>query len=166
MSDYSDSPLGVSEAHAIQIARIAIKRYVPFRNLPERDAAGALLLGFDHNIEREGISMHIADMMLLEKVRRIAEQLRAKVFPLLDLSETRQAVLLAFSHKMGVDAIKADDRLWTSLSQKDYAGAARALMLSSWPIKVGTTDRDRERVLDFVDAMRTGHLLPDPSVRA
>lgn len=156
MTDIEAQAIELAEANAQKIASVAIKRYEPLRLIPDRVAAGMLMLGYRRNIEEQGITQVEADVMLFNDVQDVMAKIRPQTFPLMSrLNDARLAVVLHLAFVMGVDEVRSLDGFWNAIRSNDFEGASEELMLSEWPERF-VSDNDRRRALDLVATMRTG----------
>lgn len=113
-----------------------LKQAEGFRSKPYRCTAGKLSLGFGRNLDDVGITETEAEYLLKNDIQKAVEALRLEPY-WLDLTETRQAVLIDMVVNMGWPRFSGFQRMRAALRAGDYAEAARQMQDSAWFHQVG-----------------------------
>lgn len=158
--DWSDEVLHMREQHAAEIAAGQIKRYAMFSRMPVKDAAGALVIGYERKLSVVGLSEAEADILLKNDIHAAIAAIRLKTFGLPKLSEPRLAVVAHLALLLGAPLVQTLTEFWRALRAEDYEAAADEMLLSVWPRLIGNEARDKQRALDLVFMMRTGNVRP------
>lgn len=145
----------MTHQRAQSIAVETIKRYTPFRKLPTR-VAQALLIGYDHDLNKGQFSEAEADSILVRDVERAYKALQKNLFPLLQCSPVRMAVILHLAIVMGWERVHRLPGFWPAMCAGDYEGAADAILLSEWRGLIGDEPHNKRRAVDLLYAMRHG----------
>lgn len=140
-------------AQALAVA--TIKQYTPFRALPT-PVARSLLIGYDHDLNRYPMTEADGDALLVRDVERAYHELRNNLFPLLEVSPVRMAVILHLAIVMGWDRVHRLPGLWPAMKSGDYEAAADAVLLSEWRELIGDEPHNKRRAVDLLYALRTG----------
>lgn len=160
----SDTSIDEAEIQAIldhetlimQTAHEDIVRYPPVTLFSPAQTT-RMLRDYSGFLERSmKLSREEVEEMIRTDLKHTLLRLRAKLLSFPDIGPVRCAVLLHVALFLGVEALVCMTELFDALHKKDYEGAYRALMLSSWPALVGITQVDRIRVLNLAEQLRTG----------
>lgn len=144
------------EALIMQTAHDDIVKYPPVTLFSPAQTT-RMLRDYTVFLERNmKLSREEVEEMIRTDLRLTLVRLRAKLLSFPDIGPVRGAVLLHVALFLGVDALVGMTDMFDAMHKKDFDGAYRALMLSSWPALVGITQDDRIRVLNLAEQMRTG----------
>lgn len=153
--------LHVTHQRAQALAVATIKQYTPFRALPTQ-VAKALLIGYDHDLHQYPMTEHEGEMLLVRDVERAFNALRNNLFPLLEISPVRMAVVLHLALVMGFERVHKLPGFWPALKAGDYEAAADAVLLSEWRELIGNEPHNKRRAVDLLYALRTGNFRDAP----
>ena len=121
--------------------------------------AGALTIGYGHNLDAKGITRPVAEIMLDEDLRDAYHEALhlespdgAPVFQRLD--PVRQEVLVHMVFNLGFAGVLGFTRMLTALAEGDYERASAEMYDSRWAKQV------YGRANSLAQQMRTGRLSP------
>lgn len=113
-----------------------LKRDEGLRLNPYRCPAGDLTIGYGRNLEKLGISLAEAEMLLRFDVERLEGMLRRQPF-YLNLSQVRKDVVLNMAFNLGITRLFKFKKMIAALKRSDYESAAREMTDSVWYHQVG-----------------------------
>lgn len=116
---------------------------------PYKDTVGKLTIGVGRNLDDEGITEQEALYLLNNDIQRIEKAL-APLPNFALLSEPRQRVITEMAFNMGLEGVMEFKGMWKAIQDKDWDGAANAMLDSLWARKV------EQRAIRLAKAMRTG----------
>lgn len=112
--------------------------------------AGALTIGYGHNLDARGISLEAAELLLRQDIEIAYKQVKNN-FPLWPkLTEARLFVLVDMVYNMGLSAACGFKKMWAALEEGDYNKAAKEMLNSRWAKQVG------KRAVENSIMMKTG----------
>ena len=124
-------------------------RHEGLRLKPYRDTEGVLTIGVGHNLA-EGISEHIAMLMLDDDIQRHSEELE-RAHPVVNLvGEVRRDVLINMAFNLGVSRLSGFRKMWAAIHAKDWYIASAEMLDSKWARQVG------KRATELAEMMRSG----------
>ena len=122
-----------------------LKRHEGLRLKPYRCPAGALTIGWGHNLDahplhgydgRSSITEEQAETLLAEDVERMAEELD-RAFPWwADMDKPRQAVLLNMAFNLGLPRLRTFRSALAAMQAQDWNEAGRQMLKSRWAMQV------------------------------
>lgn len=124
-----------------------------------RCTAGALTIGYGHNLEAKPVPGVTAQSRLNEdQARRLLEidireaehQLRQTLMWTHSLDPVRYAVLVNMAFNMGINGLLGFRNTLADVERGDYAAASRRMLQSKWARQVGN------RARELSEQMRTG----------
>ena len=137
-----------------------LKRHEGLRLEAYRCPAGALTIGYGHNLDQhpvpnvgeEGdrISRMEALKLLELDVRSCGQELDGAFPWWRRLAEPRQAALLNMCFNLGLTKLAKFRKMWAALESEDYARASEEMLDSKWKSDV------KGRALELAAQMRTG----------
>ena len=123
-----------------------------------RCPAGALTIGYGHNLDANPIPGLSADSVISEQraceilaadVAAIAERLESGGYPwFLYLSPERRAVLLNMSFNLGISGLLGFRNTLADICAGNYASAAGRMLQSKWAQQVGARARELARQME------------------
>jgi hypothetical protein len=166
MSESEDDIAGVlrAEEEAMSVAEQHVMRYSPFDKLPE-EVAIRYTADWMKILAKSGISKREVLMMAQSDFAMIVRQMRGKTASMPHLGSVRFAALIHVAMYITIEATLAMDALWHALKVSDFESASEELLMSNYPLMVGTSPEERRRVLDLARMMRTGILTTSWSLR-
>ena len=133
-----------------------IKRHEGLNLMPYNDTVGELTIGYGHNLDANGITVDIAEL-LLEKDIEIAINELQKIFIVnhrpnkkFYLNRTRENVLINMSFNLGYNGLLGFKRMWEALKAGDFDKAAVEMLDSKWARQVGN------RAIELAELMKKG----------
>ena len=121
-----------------------------FRGVPYLDNAGALTIGFGHNLIAKPLSKLQASRILNDDIFDTINALDSRLSWWRDLDDVRQMVVANMAFNLGVTGLLGFPKMLSALKAKDYETAAREMCNSTWAHQVGA------RALRLSNEMRTG----------
>lgn len=134
----------------LERAKDSIRIHEGLRLKPYVDTVGKLTIGYGHNLDDNGISQAVADMILDEDAVVALNAATYAVPNFNELNETRQLALIDMGHNLGLPKLALFKKMIAALEQHDYEQAALEMLDSKWASQVG----NRANVL--AERMRTG----------
>lgn len=125
-------------------------RHEGYRSHPYKCSAGALTIGYGHNLNAKGIPTHIAEQLLFNDITDAIEDLVNVVPYYYTLSERRQDALTDMIFNLGKTRFSKFKKMLAALSNQNFEKAADEMVNSSWFSQVG------ERARTLVKMMREG----------
>lgn len=109
-----------------------IKKHEGLRLKVYKDTVGVSTVGYGHNIEDNGISQAVADLMLKEDVE-IAVADCHKLFKNYDRYSARQkAAVISMSFNLGYSRLSKFKKMIAAMNKGNYKEAARQALASKW----------------------------------
>lgn len=126
-----------------------IKRHEGVRLKPYHDTSGTLTIGYGRNLSIKGISLPEADFLLTNDIAFVASRLE-RLSWYICLDSVRQSVMVDIAFNVGFNGLLEFTDMVQALMDRDWSGAATALLASKWATQVGT------RAADDANILRTG----------
>lgn len=117
---------------------------------PYHDTVGKLTIGIGRNLDDVGISHDEALLLLNNDIDRASAALRSRFPWVINLDDTRQAVLIDMAFNMGVVTLAKFTDTLAHIQSGDYVAASQAMLDSTWAKEVGM------RAIRLAEQMRTG----------
>jgi len=117
---------------------------------PYRDTTGNLTIGVGHNLDSDGITQEEADYIFEDDMEKVLNELDR--FPQYQniRDDVRSMVIDEMAFNMGVNKVMKFKAMWEAIGNKDWEGAANAMLDSRWARQVGT------RAIRLANVMRSG----------
>lgn len=134
-----------------QIEHIAqrLKHSEGFRSLPYRDSVGKFTIGYGTNLD-VGIDKVEAEFLLQHRLFKAYGDLTQHLPWVLNLSESRLAVLIDMTYNMGIGGLLTFKNTLRFIQAGNYDQAADNMLKSKWARQV------KGRALKLAAIMRTG----------
>lgn len=113
------------------------KHFEGLRLKPYTCTAGKLTIGFGHNLEDNGITLEIAEVLLRTDLACARMEVCAKFPWLIKLNEPRQYVLVDLTFNIGINRVLTFKKMIAALKEGDYKKAAAELLDSKYARQVG-----------------------------
>ena len=127
-----------------------LKKHEGLSLKPYKDSLGFLSVGYGRCLDKKGISIQEAEMMLDNDVSDCMAQLRVNL-PYFDvLDSVRQDVLINMCFNLGLTGLQKFKLTLLHLQHGDYSMAAESMLDSKWAKQVGP------RGVELSEMMRTG----------
>jgi len=146
-----------AEEEAMSIAETHVMRYAPFRLLPE-EVALRYTADWFKILAKNGISKREATVMARSDFAQIVQALRGRTASMPYLGSVRFAALIHVAMFITAEAVLAMNAMWAALRAHDFERASEEILMSNYPMMVGTEPEEKRRVLDLARMMRTGIL--------
>lgn len=108
-----------------------------FRTKPYKDTVGKITIGYGRNLDDVGISQAEAYFMLQNDIKKVINQLYAKLPFFKDLTDGRQNALANMAFNLGIDKLMEFKNTLSLIEQKRYTEASTAVLDSKWATQVG-----------------------------
>lgn len=108
-----------------------------FRTKPYKDTVGKTTIGYGRNLDDVGISQAEAYFMLQNDIKKVINQLYAKLPFFKDLTDGRQNALANMAFNLGIDKLMEFKNTLSLIEQKRYTEASTAVLDSKWATQVG-----------------------------
>lgn len=120
------------------------------RFLPYVCPAGKITIGFGHNLDDNGLTPRLVELLLDDDIDDAIRELVVALSWIEVIDPVRQAVLVNMAFNMGVPKLLKFTRMLAALKAKDYETAAIEMLTSKWAAQVGN------RSLRLAEQMRSG----------
>ena len=107
------------------------------RLMPYRDCEGLLTIGVGRCLDRVGISMAEADMMLDHDISRATASVITRIPWAQGLDEARRGALVNFAFNMGITGLLGFRKMLAAMERGAWDEAARELLDSKYAGQVG-----------------------------
>jgi len=112
--------------------------------------AGKLTIGYGHNLDDNGITQEVAEILLKTDLAHARMEVTAKLPFIGKLSEARQFVLVDMCFNMGISRLMTFKKMLAALERGDYKTAAKEMLDSRWAFQV------KNRAVKLAEMMKTG----------
>ena len=113
-----------------------IKKHEGLSLTPYKCSAGALTIGYGHNLDERGISEEAAELLLKQDAQIALNQAKANVPCFKDLSEARKYVVVDMLFNLGLSRFMGFKKMLAALSAGKYKTAAKEMLSSKWATQV------------------------------
>lgn len=128
------------------LAEKLIKKNEGLRLKPYKCTAGKLTIGYGHNIEDNGISLYVAEVILALDLEACENDL--KNFPFwYELSDERRAVLMDMRFQLGLTKFMRFKKMLAALVVGDFETAATELLDSDYAKQTPTRAKANARMM-------------------
>ena len=114
-----------------------LKRDEGYRADVYRDTEGLLTIGYGHCLDRKGISLRVAELMLDDDIADAKAGLMGKWPWVRDLSPARLGAMVNLTFNMGVGGLNSFKKFLAAAERGDWATAAAELLDSKYAKQVG-----------------------------
>ena len=118
--------------------------------LPYRCSAGALTIGYGHNLEARGISKEVAELLLKQDLAIAEKQVKNAFIWWPKLDDARMGVLVEMCFNLGISGLVGFKKMLTAVEAGDYQTAAQEMLDSKWARQV------KGRAVELAKIMQTG----------
>jgi lysozyme len=109
-----------------------LRKHEGLRLKPYRCTAGALTVGYGHNLDANGITQDDAERFLERDAQRALDCARAEVSNFDVLTRNRQAVLISMVFQLGPSSFRQFRRTIELVERGEFTEAAKQMLLSRW----------------------------------
>lgn len=125
-----------------------IKEHEGCRLKPYKCTAGKLTIGWGRNIEDVGISQQEADYLFDNDLKKVQDELLAKIPWFTTLNEVRQAVLLDMAFNLGVNGLLKWVITLGNVAKGHYKQASIDMLNSKWAKQVPNRAKKLSAMMD------------------
>ncbi|HYM22530.1 MAG TPA: glycoside hydrolase family protein [Vicinamibacterales bacterium] len=137
----------------LAIVKVQLERDEGRRHQPYEDSRGVLTVGIGRNLRAKPFRDDEIDFMFGHDVDDAESAIAAAVPFYPELDPVRQRVLINMTFNMGARGVLQFHDMLQALSQRQYDGAAAAMLASRWASQVGArADRLASMMRSGVDA--------------
>lgn len=126
------------------------KRFEGLRLKPYTCPAGKLTIGYGHNLEDNGITQEMAEILLKTDLALARMEVGTKIPCSSKLNEARQFVLVDMCFNMGISRLLTFKKMLAALQEGYYERATCEMLNSKWAKQVG------RRAKELAEIMKTG----------
>lgn len=126
-----------------------VKKHEGVRLKLYRDTTGHNTIGYGRNLDIKGINLFEASVLLANDVNEVTVRLE-RLSWYLCLDPARQAVIADMAYNLGFAGLLEFTKMIQALMDKDWEGAATAMLDTKWAVQVG------ERAVEDADIIRSG----------
>lgn len=122
-------------AHKDDLLHESIKRHEGLRLKPYRCTAGALTIGYGHNLDDNGISIEAAELLLEQDIDEATRHAIAWIGDpgfWSSIEAERQAVIIEMMFNMGPNRLQTFKRFRSAILRSEWVKAAREMLDSKW----------------------------------
>ena len=121
------------------IAKLAeqLKRHEGLRLKLYKCSAGKNTIGVGHNLDDNGISESISEMLLIEDIANAEKALNAALGWTRQLDEARRCVLLNMVFNIGIGRLMGFKKMIAAVQGGQWSVAAAEMRASKWAVQVG-----------------------------
>ncbi|WP_428897701.1 lysozyme [Parelusimicrobium proximum] len=98
--------------------------------------AGKLTIGIGHNIEDNGISHAVSEMMFKEDLAEAASAAKKIFLNFAEYSEVKQYILIDMAFNMGERRLRGFKKMIAAMERYDYESVAKEMLDSKWAKQV------------------------------
>lgn len=127
-----------------------VRRNEGLSYLPYRCSAGALTIGYGHNLEARGIPKEVADLLLKQDLEIAEKQVKNAFIWWPKLDDARMGVLVEMCFNLGISGLVGFKKMLSAVEAGDYQTAAQEMLSSKWARQV------KGRAVELAKIMQTG----------
>jgi len=124
-----------------------IKKHEGIRLRPYKDSVGILTVGVGHNLEANGISVAVAELMLEEDIAIAVNELKDIFEEWEEIQESVKSVLIDMMFNLGYTRFSKFKRMIGAIRIQDYKLAAKEATDSKWCEQVGARCTENYNIL-------------------
>ena len=117
---------------------------------PYRCSAGALTIGYGHNLDARGISKVVAELLLKQDLEIAEKQVKNNFAWWPKLDDARLGVLVEMCYNLGLSGLFGFKKMLAAVESGDYKRAAKEMLDSKWAFQV------KGRAVELAKIMETG----------
>lgn len=127
-----------------------VRRNEGLSYLPYRCSAGALTIGYGHNLDVRGISIEVAELLLKQDLEIAEKQVKNNFAWWPKLDDARFCVLVEMCFNMGISRLVGFKKMLSAVEAGDYKTASKEMLDSKWARQV------KGRAVELAKIMKTG----------
>lgn len=113
-----------------------LKKHEGLSLTPYKCSAGALTIGYGHNLDERGISEEAAELLLKQDAQIALNQAKTRIPCFKNLSEARKYVVIDMLFNLGLSRFMGFKKMLAALDKADYKTAAKEMLNSKWSTQV------------------------------
>lgn len=113
-----------------------VRRNEGLSYLPYRCQAGALTIGYGHNLEARGIDITVAELLLKQDLEIAEKEVKNAFIWWPKLDDARIGVLVEMCFNMGISRLVGFKKMLSAVEAGDYQTAAQEMLDSKWARQV------------------------------
>ena len=117
---------------------------------PYRCSAGALTIGYGHNLDARGISKEVAELLLKQDLEIAEKQVKNNFAWWPKMDDARFGVLVEMCYNLGISGLVGFKKMLSAAEAGDYKRAAKEMLDSKWAFQV------KGRAVELAKIMETG----------
>ena len=118
--------------------------------LPYRCSAGALTIGYGHNLDARGISIEAAELLLKQDLEIAEKEVKNAFIWWPKLDDARLGVLIEMCYNLGILGLCGFTKMLAAVEAGNYKKAAKEMLDSKWAFQV------KGRAVELSQIMETG----------
>ncbi len=115
--------------------------------LPYRCPAGALTIGYGHNLDARGISIEAAELLLKQDLEIAEKEVKNAFIWWPKLDDARLGVLVEMCYNLGISRLVGFKKMLSALEEGDYKKAAKEMLDSKWAFDVKGRARELAKIM-------------------
>ena len=127
-----------------------VRRNEGLSYLPYRCSAGALTIGYGHNLEARGIDITVAELLLKQDLEIAEKEVKNAFIWWPKLDDARMGVIIEMCYNLGISRLVGFKKMLAAVEAGDYKTAAQEMLDSKWARQV------KGRAVELAKIMQTG----------
>ena len=127
-----------------------VRRNEGLSYLPYRCSAGALTIGYGHNLDARGIDIEVAELLLKQDLEIAEKEVKNAFIWWPKLDDARLGVLVEMCFNLGISRLVGFKKMLAAVEAGDYTRAAKEMLDSKWARQV------KGRAVELAKIMQTG----------
>lgn len=123
------------------------RQFEGLRLKPYKCTAGKLSIGFGHNLDDNGITEEVAELLLKIDLENAEKDCLEKVPCYTYLDDARKFVLIDMMFNLGASKLLSFKKMLSALDRKDFITAANEMKNSKWHTQVGNRAKMLENIM-------------------
>lgn len=125
-----------------------VRRNEGLSYLPYRCSAGALTIGYGHNLDARGISIEVAELLLKQDLEIAEKEVKNACIWWPKLDDARFCVLVEMCFNLGISRLVGFKKMLSAVEAGDYKTAAQEMLASKWAVQVGRRAVELAKIME------------------
>ena len=113
-----------------------VRRNEGLSYLPYRCSAGALTIGYGHNLDARGIDIEVAELLLKQDLEIAEKEVKNAFIWWPKLDDARMGVLVEMCFNLGISRLVGFKKMLVAVEAGNYKTAAKEMLDSKWARQV------------------------------
>lgn len=124
-----------------------VKKHEGFRAKPYKDTVGKLTIGYGHNLDDNGLSENICELILLEDLNVSLTDCMSLYPKFTSFSRDAHAALISMAFNLGRPKLSKFVKMNTAINAGDFTAAADHAMDSKWARQLPNRSKELSELL-------------------